>query len=101
MIIETIYNTESKILEVTADGKKMKNVADVVFMGFSDDNEFFMDITTIDRSKNEEGVTTRTSIMASEDGKIELHESILPNPSDLVTYPTQDDVKEGLAKAFS
>ncbi len=72
MIIETTYDTSSKILEVKADGKKIKNVVDVVFMGFSGDNEFFMDITTIDRSKtDDDGVTTRTHIMASEDGEVE------------------------------
>lgn len=94
MIIETKFDTQTKKLEVTADGKKIKNVSDVVFMGFSSDDEFFMDITTVDRSKQEDdGVTTRTHIMASEAGEIELGESVLPNSNEII--------KEGLAKAFS
>ncbi len=95
MIIETIFDTSSKVLEVKADGKKIKNVVDVVFVGFSGGDEFFMDITTIDRSKtDEDGVTTRTHIMAS---SVEGSEGIEIVDMDL----SQKQTREDLAKAFS
>ena len=95
MIIETVYDTSSKLLEVKADGKKIKNVVDVVFMGFSGDKEFFMDITTIDRSKTDgDGVTTRTHIMASEVEGVSGVELVDMNLS-------EEQTRDNLAKVFN
>ncbi len=75
MIVETKYDTTSKVLEVTANGKKIKNVADVEFVSFGGDGEFFMEITTVDLDKLEDGVITRTHIIASTEGVVEVLEA--------------------------
>lgn len=75
MIIETTFDTNSKSLIVKADGKKLKDVSDVAFVSFGGDEEFFMEITTLDLSKLEDGVLSRTHIIASIEGGVEIVET--------------------------
>lgn len=75
MIIETTFDTSSKSLIVKADGKKIKDIADVAFVSFGSDGEFFMEITTLDLSKLEDGVLSRTHIIASIEGGVEIVET--------------------------
>ncbi len=72
-------------------------------MGFNGDDEFFMDITTIDRSKtDDDGVTTRTHIMASEDGEVEcMDRDLSPFVVTTLNPDSETSIQEGLAKAFN
>jgi hypothetical protein len=92
MLIEVKFDTVTKKLEITSEGKKIKNVTDVSFLSFnSEDSEFFMDVTTVDRSKQEDdGLVTRTHLSASKAGVIEAREENL----------TKTNLRQGLAKVF-
>jgi hypothetical protein len=68
MKVNIEFDTQSKELTLNMDGKKVKNVDYVSFVSFGmETGEFEMLVETADRSKREdEGITTRTVIHASE-----------------------------------
>ena len=69
MKIVAEFDTKEKTLVLTVDGKKIKNVSDISIFTFSpdEDNQYNIDIVTIDRNQVEdEGVVTRTHLQASD-----------------------------------
>ena len=81
--IDVSFDTSDKKLEVTLDGKKMKNVSAVEFFkSFMDDGSFFAEIRTVE-TKEDDDITVVTRIMAdSIEERVEKDDSTIKNLSD-------------------
>lgn len=72
MIINLAFDTTTKKLTVTADGKSLDNVRDVTFYGYAKDK---FDMAIVQRSVDEsQGVVTYTQTVAGEQAYAELGE---------------------------
>lgn len=67
--ITTTFDTQEKTLEVAMDGKKIKNVREVVFYKYKD--QATVEITTLD-DMSDEDIITITKVRANESGDDEI-----------------------------
>ena len=81
-VIQTTYDTKTKILKVTKDGAVIENVSVIWIDVFGD--EAHIEVSTVVFDKDND-VQTRTTLRANEDGE-------------LVEKPDDEDLREDMAK---